>query len=228
MTRRQADETLELLSIRTSGPLDGVEDLYFDTNNGAIRMRFHAAVQNVPAVLWVFGSGGGLGGPAGGLYERLGRRLAPGRAASLQVDYRQPGDLVSCVLDVLIGIEFLKSRGHERTMLVGHSFGGVVAINAALSSTEVMAVAVLSSQAAGAGEIRNLSPRPVFLAHGQDDEVLPCSCSQTLYRKAAQPKTLKLYPGCGHGLDACRDELDADLEAWLTDVLAGAVPRQLV
>jgi hypothetical protein len=31
---------------------------------------------------------------------------------------------------------------------------------------------------------------------------------------------MKLYPGCGHGLDACRDALDRDLEAWLRRTLA--------
>ena len=38
------------------------------TNAGEIVGRLHSAETGNAAVLWVFGSGGGLGGPAGGLY----------------------------------------------------------------------------------------------------------------------------------------------------------------
>ena len=64
-------------------------------------------------------------------HERLGRRLARPRP-SLQLDYRKirkhDG---ACVLDVLVGVEgsYLKSRGHIRVVLVGHSFGGAVVID---------------------------------------------------------------------------------------------------
>jgi len=36
-----------------------------------------------------------------------------------------------------------------------------------------------------------------------------------LYRAAQEPKRIVLYPGCRHGLDQCRDELDRDLSNWL-------------
>src|SRR5436190_8154187 len=218
MTRRDENPTFSFLEVRTSGHRDGAEDLVFGTSEGENIARHHEAPAGHPAVLWVFGSGGGLGGPAGGLYERLGRRLAPGRAASLQLDYRDPGNMVACVLDVLVGVEYLKSRGHVRVVLVGHSFGGAVVINAALSSDDVIAVASLSSQTYGVGNVAELSPRPIFLVHGEADEVLPYLCSAGLFVSARKPKELKLYPGCRHGLDACRDELDADLEGWLDRV----------
>ena len=101
MTCRDRAEKLTLLRIRSSGPCE-IEDLTFETSLGSNRARYHAASVSAPAVLWVFGAGGGLGGPAGGIYERLAGRLVPG-TASLQLDYRRPGNLVSCVGDVLLG-----------------------------------------------------------------------------------------------------------------------------
>ena len=117
--------------------------------------------------------------------------------------------------DVLIAIGYLKSREHSRIVLVGHSFGGAVVITAGARSADVVGVAALSSQSAGARDANKLSPRPLFVAHGQSDEVLPWSCSSAIFRNALEPKTLKLYPECRHGLDACREELDRDLMHWL-------------
>jgi alpha-beta hydrolase superfamily lysophospholipase len=166
----------------------------------------------------VFGSGGGLGGPAGGLYERLGEQLRPDGVASLELDYRRPGRLPDCIDDVLGGIAYLKSLGKHRIVLVGHSFGGAVVIGAAARSSEVIAVAALSSQTAGTGDVGALSPRPVLFIHGEADEILTSRCSRDLYARAGEPRQLILYAGCRHGLDQCREALDGDLAAWLRKV----------
>jgi alpha-beta hydrolase superfamily lysophospholipase len=107
---------------------------------------------------------------------------------------------------------------------VGHSFGGAVVINAALmNENDIIGVAALSSQTYGVGDVAKISPRPILFAHGEDDEVLPYTCSITLYERARQPKSLRLYPGCRHGLDDCREQLDSDLLGWLTETLTGGV-----
>ncbi|MDQ6759780.1 MAG: alpha/beta hydrolase, partial [Acidobacteriota bacterium] len=62
-----------------------------------------------------------------------------------------------------------------------------------------------------------LTPRPLLLIHGTADEMLPDSCSRTLYRMAREPKDLLLYSGCRHGLDDCREELDRDLPRMVTE-----------
>ena len=207
------------LALRSVQFLDD-NDLKLDTSAGEIRARYHRAATGY-AVLWVFGSGGGLGGPAGGLYERLGSCIAAeGLAASFQLDYRKPAHLPACVQDVLLGVEYLNSIGHDRIILVGHSFGGAVVISAGVRSTNVIGVAALSSQTVGAGEVGDLSPKPLFVAHGEDDEILPWSCSAAIFHNAGEPKTLKLYPNCRHGLDGCREELDRDLMDWLKTVWA--------
>jgi hypothetical protein len=55
--------------------------------------------------------------------------------------------------------------------------------------------------------------------HGEADTRLPPQSSRTIYLWAKQPKELVLYPGAGHGLRQCKDELDALLLGWLTDKL---------
>ena len=210
---------LELLEIERDAAIDGVEQVRLRTNDGEIPCRFHSTVNGDSAVLWVSGSRGGLDGPAGGLYERLAGQLAPANIASLQLDYRKPGQLIDSVLDVLLGIGFLRNQKARRIALVGHSFGGSVVINAAVASPAVVAVAALSSQMLGADDIAELSPRPVLLIHGESDEVRSDIGSRQLYELAGEPKELILYPGCGHAFDECREEIDRDLLRWLRQVM---------
>jgi pimeloyl-ACP methyl ester carboxylesterase len=195
------------------------ERLQLVTTQGPITCRLHPA-EGERAILWVFGAGGGLGGPAGGLYSRLGMQLQPAGVTSLELDYRRPGYMQDCIVDVLIGLAYLESLGKNRIVLVGHSFGGAVVINAGAMSDAVIAVAALSSQRAGADKVAMLSPKPVIFIHGEQDEILPPSCSRVLHNQAGDPRELILYPGCFHGLDQCREELDRDLTRWLSDVLA--------
>ena len=201
---------------------DAVESVRLTTERGAVSCRLYAAPRGDAAVLWVFGVGGGFDGPAGGLYPRLGRQLAPDGLASLEVAYRRPGDLAECVLDVLLGVAFLGTLGRTRVVLVGHSFGGAVVITAGAASAAVAAVAALSSQSAGTGAAEALAPRPLLLAHGTADEILPDACSRDIHARARDPRRLILYPGCRHGLDECRDELDRDLSAWIREVTGAA------
>jgi pimeloyl-ACP methyl ester carboxylesterase len=206
---------LELLCVRSEGEHDGAENLAFDTNDGVIRARHHAGDEGSPAILWVFGSTGGFGGPAGGVYERLACKLSPRFFASLQLDYRYPGNMEACTLDALAGIECLATVDHNRVILVGHSFGGAVAINTAALSEKVAGVVAMSSQLSGTERILQLAQRPLLLLHGAKDEVVPADCSRRLKEMAAGPVELKVYPDCGHGLDECRDRLDGDLTDWL-------------
>jgi fermentation-respiration switch protein FrsA (DUF1100 family) len=195
------------------------ERLQLVTSEGALPCRYHLA-EVEHAILWVFGAGGGLGGPEGGLYTRLGRQFRESGTASLKLDYRLPGDLEGCILDVLIGLAYLESLGKSRIVLVGHSFGGAVVINAGVISDAVIAVAALSSQTAGTHAIGKLSPKPVIFIHGEKDEILPPACSRDLHAHAGEPKELILYPGCFHGLDQCQEALDRDLSRWLRNIVA--------
>ena len=197
---------------------DIVSHVTLSTQGGQILGRLHRA-EGDAAVLYVFGAGGGLGGPAGGIYERMAERLRPLGVTSLQLDYRLPGRLGDCIEDVLAGLEYLGDLGKSRIVLVGHSFGGAVVIRAGIESALVIAVAALSSQTMGAEGVRELSPKPLLLIHGRADEVLPYSCSLHLYSEAREPKELVLYDGCRHGLDECSEQLDDAMVSWLREVL---------
>jgi pimeloyl-ACP methyl ester carboxylesterase len=212
--------SLELRAVDREPFEDGIERVGIQTDQGTIECRYHVSQSGDAAVLWVFGAGGGLGGPAGGLYIRLAGYLQSDGVASLRLDYRIPGQLNPCVLDVLAGINFLESEQRRQIVLVGHSFGGAVVINAAALSPSVIAVAALSSQTLGAGAVAELSPRPVLFMHGEADEVLPAQCSRDLYDRAGEPRQLVLYPGCRHGLDECRNDVDHDLMRWFREMLA--------
>ena len=213
-------QRLALRGVERGPVADGAEPLVLQTDAGTMSGRFHDAPAGDAAVLWVFGAGGGLGGPAGGLYPRLAQHLVGDGVASLELAYRRPGVLADCVLDVLLGIDVLGEHGRARVVLVGHSFGGAIVITAGAVSEGVIGVAALSSQLAGTELADRVSPRPLLLAHGSADEVLPDRCSREIYRRAKEPKRLVLYPGCWHGLDQCRAELDRDLLAWVREVVA--------
>ncbi|WP_363349845.1 hypothetical protein [Methylocystis echinoides] len=187
---------------------------------GSVRGRVHAA-EGDSAILWAFGAGGGIGGPAGGVYGRLARRFQAPGIASLELDYRRPGDLRACVADALLGLSWLECAGKRRVALVGHSFGGAVVINAGVLSASAIGVAALSSQTAGTDVVGALSPKPLLLIHGGEDEILPDTCSRRIFARAREPKKLIIYPECRHGLDQCREELEQDLSLWLQSALIG-------
>lgn len=122
-------------------------------------------------------------------------------------------------MDTLLGLEYLASRERSRVILVGHSFGGAVVISAGTVSDRVVAVVAMSSQTYGTSLVSRLSPKPLLLMHGTEDQILPDSCSRELYQRARLPKDILLYAGCRHGLDECREEVDRDLLHWITQTL---------
>ena len=156
------------------------------------------------------------------MYPRLAGQLAARGIASLRLHYRRPNQLEDCVMDTLIGAEYLALKcGYGSIALVGHSFGGAVVIAAGALSNTVTAVVAMSSQTYGTDLVPRISPRPLLLLHGSADEVLSDACSRYIYAHAKEPKELRLYPGCGHGLDECREQVDTEVVGWLVKQLVG-------
>ena len=186
------------------------------TNLGPIRCLYHAAPSAQRGVVWVSGAYGGFSG-GGGLYSILSDELIEGGISSLRLDYRHANNLYHSIMDVLAGVSFLQAQGCERVALVGHSFGGAVVIAAAPLSDAVTTVVGLASQTHGARYAHLVSPRPLLLVHGEDDDRLPARCSILIDEWARDPKRLILYPGAGHNLRECRDELHPVLRRWLVE-----------
>src|SRR5512146_2118183 len=169
-------------------------------------------------VLCISGAIGGFDGPAK-LYMRLGQEL-PGLGITLvRLNYRMPNEFGECVLDAMAGLTFLKAMRYERAALIGHSFGGAVAINAGTLAPIVTTVIAVSSQLFGAHGVAELAPRPLLLLHGTADAILPHECSERLYERAQEPKTLKLFPGVGHRFTEAADELLETVRDWLIEHL---------
>ncbi len=200
---------------------DGSYRLMLRTTRGDIYGLLHVCEGGTGAAVMVGGASGGLDGPAGGLYARLGPALLNARVTTLRLDYRMPDVFDECVLDVLGGVSFLKGIGAERVVLAGHSFGGAVVIKAGELSPLVGGVVAMSSQLYGTDTVANLAPRPLLLVHGMDDQVLEATASEIIYQRAEEPKRLVLYAGAGHALTQCKDELFALLEEWIP---AHAIP----
>ena len=180
---------------------------------------FHSAEKATRGVIWVCGALGGLDGPSFGIFTTLSQELLGEGISSLRLNYRVPGDFDQCVLDLLAGVYFLQQKGVDKVALVGHSFGGAVAIMAGTMSSQVKAVVGLSSQTFGAHRVNELSPRPLLLIHGERDQNLPARCSQHIYEWAEEPKELVIYQGSGHFLRECQQELHDLLRGWLISKL---------
>lgn len=190
------------------------------TNRGDIQAVLHHNQGGVTskAVIWVYGAGGGFGGPGDGLYTELAEEMKS-EVTSIRLNYRFPNVIPECVLDALAGISFLKATDHTEIALLGHSFGGAVVITAGSLSEEVKAVVALSSQTYGASNAGALSPRPLLLVHGRDDTRLPPSCSEQIYEWANEPKELRIMQGAEHRLIECKEELHGLLRDWILDKL---------
>lgn len=210
--------------IRTEPLPDGTEQVVISTPTGQVQCVFHKADTD-KAVIWLCGALGGLDGPSFGIFRILAERLVGDGISSLRLHYRRPGDFDECVQDVLLGVNYLKQHGVDLVALVGHSFGGAVAIEAGTLTPEVKAVVGLASQTYGARNAGKLAPRPLLLIHGERDRNLPADCSRQIYRWAKEPKEVHILDGNGHFLREAHVKLQTWLRDWLVTKLAEAAIR---
>ena len=171
------------------------------------------------AIVACGGAMGGLLGPGHGLYQRLGDSWSRRGVRVLRVSYREPDNLDLCAHDLAVGVEMARDAGARRVVVMGHSFGGAVAIRAAVVMTgSIAGVVTFATQSAGCEVAGALGGRPLLLFHGDCDEILPAQSSE-IVRAIAGSGDLEIIPGDGHLL-AESDDLIADrLDRWLPDVL---------
>jgi dienelactone hydrolase len=228
MPEEQAKTVDELMSIQEVVNIDVPdgnvgEGLRFKTNRGDFNAILHRAPEADQAVIWVCGARGGFGGPGPGTYARMSEKFTNEGITSLRLDYRQANDVFECALDLLAGVSYLKSTGHQPVVVVGHSFGGAVVIAAGANSAHIKGVVALSPQTYGAGMAGQVAPRKLLVVHGKADTRLAFACGQQIYDMAQEPKQLVLYEGAEHRLEECRDDLEELLGQWIPETLAAEI-----
>ena len=217
------DESFEMIvqDIEVGPPQEAYHPLKLITRwSSPICCRYYPVAAARQGALWIGGAGGGWDTPAKGLYPQLSQELMAEAIASLRVRYRYPAELEESILDVLAGLSYLKAEGIKSVALIGHSFGGAVAIQAAAQSQAVRTVVTLATQSYGAVPDLELARRcSLLLLHGSADPVLPPSCSQRVYQLASEPKRLIIYPGAAHSLDEVADEVHQVVRDWVIEQL---------
>ena len=208
--------TLRITSVEPGDEIAGARKVTIVTTRGPIPVVLHAAPEKGRAALCVSGAIGGFDGPAM-LYPRLGLAMPREQITIARLNYRAPNEFGECLVDAMAALTFLGGIGHQRVALIGHSFGGAVAINAGTLSPLVTTVVALSSQLAGAHVAGELAPKPLLLIHGDADTILSHESSQALYDRAGEPKTLKILPGAGHRLSEAADQVFDLVRDWLLE-----------
>lgn len=214
MDNHEQNVTLKITGVQPGDEIAGARRVTIATTRGAIPLILHAAPEAGRAVLCVSGAIGGFDGPSM-LYPRLGLELPRRGFTIARLDYREPNEFGECLVDAMAAVTFLSGIGHTQIALIGHSFGGAVAINAGTLSAKVTTVIALSSQLAGAHVAGELAPKSLLLIHGGADTILSHESSEVLYERAGEPKTIKILPGVGHGLAEAQDEVFELISDWL-------------
>jgi hypothetical protein len=192
---------------------DELDHLELYTMGGLLTLLWHGRADLADVVVMCGGAMGGLLGPARGAYHQLGVEWTSADIGTIRVGYRQPGDLDACVHDVLAAAEMSARRGARRFVVVGHSFGGAVAVRAGVAlGADAAGVVTLATQAPGCEQGDELVC-PALHVHGDADTILPAMSSQAV--QMLTDGELVILPGVGHLLDEAADDVVARLREWI-------------
>ena len=196
----------------------GLEHIEIYTPHGLLSVFAHGAEDGSPptaALVCCGGAMGGVLGPGHGLFHQLATTWSCRGVGVYRVGYRIPNDLDRCAHDVACGVEMAIAAGAERVVVMGHSFGGAVAVRVAVVMTaEVHGVVTFATQSAGCEVAGALDGRPLLLFHGDRDELLPPE-SSVIVREIAGAGEVVMLPGDGHLLAKSDAVITERLDAWL-------------
>jgi alpha/beta superfamily hydrolase len=209
-------ERLGVLARQQVEIADGYRHVELFTMQGLLTVLWHGPEEADRAVVLLGGAMGGLLGPAHGLYHDLGVAFARQGIATYRVSYRAPNDFGRCVHDALAVADVAARQGARRMVVVGHSFGGAVAVQLGMALGEhAGGVVTLSTQSAGCEDAHGLARTPLLLLHGDRDEILPPMASEVVHHLAGGHGELVVLPGAGHLLVEAADELRERLGSWI-------------
>jgi alpha-beta hydrolase superfamily lysophospholipase len=193
---------------------DTLDHLEMYTAEGLLSLLWHGAADHERVVIMVGGAMGGLLGPGKGLYQRLGDELAARGIGTIRVSYRVPNDLDRCVHDALASAELAARRGARSFVVIGHSFGGAVAIQAGAALGELAAGVVTFATQTGGAEAAESLTCPLLLVHGDRDELLPHMASEMVHMIAPDSE-LVVLEGAGHLLTEADAAIHERLIEWI-------------
>lgn len=194
------------------------------TRRGLLTLLWHEPGEGVEvqpgALVLCGGAMGGLLGPGAALYHRLGEEWSRRGVAVLRVSYRKPNDLDLCCVDVAAAVQLaIGGAGADKVVLMGHSFGGAVAVRVGVGLNEMVAgIATFATQSAGCEVAGGLAGTPLLLFHGERDEILPIEASE-MVRMIAGTGELVCLPGDGHLLAKSDDIIWDRLQDWLAPLV---------
>lgn len=213
---------LEVLATQSVMITPSLRHLELFTLRGLVTVMWHEVPAGRPvrpaAIVACGGAMGGLLGPAQGLYQSLGDSWSARGIPVLRVSYRRPNDLDACCLDVAAAVQLASEAGAERVVVMGHSFGGAVAVRVAVAMDEVVGVVTFATQSAGCEVAAGLRGRPLLLFHGDRDEILPLDSSRIVAAMAGVGEVI-VCEDDGHLLDRSGAMMNERLESWLPRVL---------
>lgn len=186
---------------------------------GLIELKTYSAGRHpVLGVVVAGGVAGTFDSPARGLYDKLGTKLSSDRIMTVHLCFRKPQEFAETVYDARAAVQYLRSVGVEKVILVGHSLGGAAMISAAAFEPNVVGVVPISSQPYGANPIKDLGRRKVMVMTGLLDVVEPPAWSRAIYKEAVGEREIAYFPG-SHNLDECADGVYERLRSWILSVL---------
>lgn len=190
------------------------------TMRGLLTLLWHEPAEDVPkqpgALVLCGGAMGGVLGPGDALYHRLGVEWAARGVPVLRVSYRKPNDLDLCRVDLAAAVQLaIGGALADQVVLMGHSFGGAVAVGVGVGLHEMVAgVVTFATQSAGCELAGGLQDTPFLLFHGERDEILPIQASEMVQMIAGHGELVRL-PGDGHLLAKSDDVIWERLEEFL-------------
>ena len=191
------------------------------TMRGLLTVLWHGDQDADGVVVLGGGAMGGLLGPADGLYHWLGEQLAPAGSGIgvLRVGWRRPNDIDLCTLDLLAVADLAARAGATRFVTGGHSFGGAIAVRAAMAMGDwTKGVLTFATQSAGCEEAGGMGA-PLRAYHGDRDELLPLLSSQVVAELVGGPSDVVVCEGAGHLLTEAGDRLRAEVPPWIRERL---------